>query len=67
MGDILTSAMDNQLAWHLGDYARKAATSKEAGDQIDRGLILLRLLNEAGFDIVRRDRGRPVPKHGSGP
>lgn len=67
MSDKLTSAMDNQLAWRLGDYARKAGTSKDAGDNIDRGLILLRLLNEAGFDIVRQDRGRVVPKHGSGP
>ena len=49
----LTPAMDNVLAFTLGKVAREAGSSerKDVGDDIDRGLILLRLLNEAGFDL----------------
>jgi hypothetical protein len=52
MTQPLNAAMDNVLAWRLGEVANKAmAPDQKAGDYIDRGLILLRLLNEAGFDV----------------
>jgi len=53
MNDIkpLTAAMDNLLAWRLGEITSKAAASKDVGDYIDRGLILLRMLNETGFVV----------------
>lgn len=46
----LTAAMPNTLASKLGAVALQAASSDQpVGDSIDRGLILLRLLEEAGF------------------
>lgn len=50
---ILDCLMDNTLAWRLGGIARAAAADKKAGDLIDTGLILRRLLEEAGFGLVR--------------
>ena len=50
----LTAAMDNVDAWRLGEITLKAAADKNVGDPIDRGLILLRMLNAAGFDLVKR-------------
>lgn len=52
-GEILTSAMDNVLASRLGGVALNAGNPKRdgVGDSIDRGLILRRLLEEAGFEI----------------
>ena len=49
----LTASMDNVHAWCLGE-ACNAAAKEPAGDLIDRGLILLRELNEQGFDVVLR-------------
>lgn len=59
----LTAAMDNVLAWRLGEVAKEAMDPKQSvGDYIDRGLILLRLLNEAGFDVIaRRESPSPSP------
>jgi hypothetical protein len=53
MGE-LTAAMDNVLAWRLGEIARAAGspTREDVGDPIDRGLVLLRLLNLAGFSLT---------------
>jgi hypothetical protein len=48
----LEALMPNLDAWRLGEAARKAAVAP-AGDLIDKGLILLRLLNEAGYDVIR--------------
>ncbi len=49
----LTSAMDNLLAWRMGEICMKAASpDQKVGDPIDRGLILLRLLNESGFEVI---------------
>lgn len=50
-GPPLDAAMDNVLAWRLSD-AFKAAQKASAGDPIDRGLALLRALNEQGFDVL---------------
>jgi hypothetical protein len=52
----LDAGMDSTLAWRLGEIARDAGSSdrNDVGDPIDRGLILLRLLNLAGFSLVRR-------------
>lgn len=49
--------MDNTLAWRLGMIAKEAgdANRKDVGDPIDRGLILLRLLNEKGFSVAVED------------
>ena len=52
-GKPLTAMMDNVIASRMGQIAREAA-GRNAGDYIDTGLILLRLLNEAGLDVVRR-------------
>lgn len=50
MNAPLNALMDNVLAWKLGEVA-DAAVQAPAGDLIDRGLVLLRLLNEAGFEL----------------
>jgi hypothetical protein len=49
----LTAAMDNVVASRLGEIARQAGNPNrsDVGDGIDRGLILLRLLNEGGFVV----------------
>lgn len=49
----LTAAMDNVLAWRLGE-ATVAAAKASAGDAIDRGLALLHELHARGFDVVPR-------------
>ncbi len=46
--------MDNVYAWRLGEAALKA---EPGGDYIDRGWSLLKLLHQAGFDVVIRDDG----------
>lgn len=48
---MLTAAMDNVLAWRLGEACGKANRTP-AGDYIDRGLALRRELEQAGFAIV---------------
>lgn len=55
MSEPLTAACDNQIAWRLGEVAREAGAldRKDVGDLIDRGLILLRLLREAGFHVTQ--------------
>jgi len=54
MIEPLTAAMDNVLASKLGNIAIEAGNPKHegVGDSIDRGLILRRLLEEAGFQLV---------------
>lgn len=47
----LTAAMDNILATRLGEIAARAS-QYPFGDNIDRGLVLLRLLNENGFAVT---------------
>ena len=56
----LTEAMDNVLAWNLGKICLEAASPEQkAGDYIDRGLILRRLLEESGFYLVEsNDKSR---------
>lgn len=49
---VMTAGMDNVYAWRMGEVARNAMSPEQkVGDPIDRGLILLRLLNEAGFEV----------------
>lgn len=51
----LTALMPNTIAWRLGEVCMDAASlEQKVGDPIDRGLILLRLLNERGFDVVEK-------------
>lgn len=52
-GEPLTATMDNVLAMRLGEIARRAGDPerRDVGDFIDRGLILLRLLRENGFEV----------------
>lgn len=54
----LTAAMDNVIASRLGQIATQAGKPdrKDVGDSIDRGLILRRLLEEAGYGIVKLPR-----------
>ena len=49
-GRTLTSSAHNVLASRLGAVVPKAAEASY-GDNIDRGLALLRLLSEAGFEV----------------
>jgi hypothetical protein len=57
-GNALTPAMDNLLAWRLGEVCLEAASSSQkVGDHIDRGLIMLRLLDRAGFEVHLKSRG----------
>lgn len=55
----LDSGMDNVFASLLGQIALDAGRSgiPGVGDSIDRGLILLRLLNKHGFTVSRSDGG----------
>lgn len=60
----LTASMDNVYASRLGQIAQAAGDQnrKDVGDSIDRGLILLSMLNAAGF-VVQAEypaAGRPV-------
>lgn len=50
---ILTSGMSNNLAYTLGLIAREVGQLPPniAGDEIDRGLILRRRLEEEGFTL----------------
>ena len=53
-GSELDCGMSNDVAWCLGLIAREVGTAK-AGDEIDRGLILVRRLRETGYLVV------PIP------
>lgn len=57
--NALDCGMDNVLAWRLGEIASNAGDPLRSGvgDQIDRGLILRRLLEEKGFFIIYREPG----------
>lgn len=55
--DFLGPSMDNVLAQRLGEIV-EAAIQAPAGDRIDRGLVLRRLLEQAGFRLVYR--GEPL-------
>lgn len=46
----VNSVMSNVVAWQLGEVAH-AAVKEPAGDLIDRGLILAKLLRERGFRL----------------
>lgn len=50
----LTSSMDNVLAYRLGNIARSPQLHDpiSIGDEIDRGLVLRRLLEQSGFGLV---------------
>lgn len=49
-GKVLTCSAPNVLAARLGAVVPKAAEASY-GDNIDRGLALIRLLSEAGFEV----------------
>ena len=61
---ILNALMDNVYASRLGQIASAAGdpSRKDVGDAIDRGLVLLKMLNAAGFVIHADDSvpHRPV-------
>ena len=52
-GEPLTAYSDNVLISRIG-IACKEAAKAPAGDSIDTGLVLRRLLDGAGLDIVER-------------
>lgn len=60
-GKPLTAASDNLHTTTLAKIARVVAHPfmPGIGDEIDQGLITLRLLNEAGYDVVPR-KGAPI-------
>lgn len=61
----LTVHMDNLDAWRLGQIAQEAGDPKrkDVGDPIDRGLVLLHLLNGQGYSITR---DQPLMGSGAG-
>lgn len=61
IGKPLTSASDNLHMSRLAKIARVVThpAIPGIGDSIDQGLITLRLLNEAGYDVVPREK--PLP------
>lgn len=50
---ILDSGMTNLDAYKLGLVVCKVNKSKKIGDEIDRGLILTRILKEEGFFLIK--------------
>ena len=50
----LDCGMPNQVAYRLGLIAYEVGTlsNAKAGDEIDRGLILVRRLQESGYSVV---------------
>lgn len=54
----LDASMDNVQAAMLGKIVRDAIDECQSLDRIDRGLILVRLLREAGFSVIRVERPR---------
>lgn len=60
-GKPLTAGSDNLHMGTLADIARVVAHPycPGIGDSIDQGLIMLRLLNEAGYDVIPRE-GAPI-------
>ena len=59
-GEQLGVSMPNEVAWRLGDVCNQAMKGS-AGDHIDRGLILARLLAENGFVLTLNLNGEPLP------
>jgi hypothetical protein len=59
--------MDNVLAYQLGEAARDAMKGP-AGDLIDVGLILCRVLREKGFEVHVREEweAEAARKHWNG-
>lgn len=53
-GKPLNAMCDNVLAAKLGRIHLAAQRGKFYPDSIDAGLELLKLLNEAGFDVTER-------------
>ena len=51
----LDALCDNVLMARLADAYRGCRDETRIGDSIDRGLVLLRELNEQGFDVVIRE------------
>lgn len=60
---MLTASMDNVYASRLGQIALSAGAPRrnDVGDAIDRGLILLSMLNAAGFIVHADDSVPHVP------
>lgn len=48
---------NNGPAWRLG-LAASSASRMSAGDYIDRGLVLLKCLQDAGFGVYELDEGK---------
>lgn len=54
-GQPLKSNDDNVLLYKLGRIAEETMDkNQKVGDYIDRGLILLRLLDEHDFEVIER-------------
>lgn len=57
--ELTLESMGNIIAYKLGKVGLELIRYPEAsiGDEIDRGLVLLRLLNESGFKILHEKVG----------
>lgn len=44
---------DNLDCWRIGEACHRAIADQKSGDFIDRGLILLRELEQKGYGIVK--------------
>lgn len=62
---FLDCSMPNEIAYKLGEIAREVGTlgNDKAGDEIDRGLILVRRLCESGYSVVLTTKDEPPPQH----
>lgn len=51
----ITKWSDNSLIYRLGEIAYAAGDRyrRDVGDHLDRGLILIRLLEESGFTVMK--------------
>lgn len=61
----LTAASDNLLMYRLGLMASEVAKlgPDKCGDEIDRGLIMLRLMNERGMKVFFDPQSNTAPKN----
>ncbi len=50
----LNALSDNVLVYRVGRIAREVADDKTSGDEIDRGLLLIKRLDDAGFTINQK-------------
>jgi hypothetical protein len=55
---VIDDTINNETAYVLGLIARKVARKRiDVGDEIDRGLLLIRELDALGYLLIEKDMG----------